>query len=66
MWYADDAGTGGKFTHILANLWDLKVKGPPRGYFPEPIKSILVVDPRNVAWVEEFFRGMGIQMVMGN
>ena len=63
MWYADDAGTGGKFTHILANLWDLKVKGPPRGYFPEPIKSILVVDPRNVSQVEEFFRGMGLKVV---
>ena len=44
-WYADDAGAGGKFTHILAHLCDLQARGPPRGYFPELTKNILLVDP---------------------
>ena len=43
LWYADEAWDGGKFTHILSYLRDLQVRGPPRRYFPEPTKSILVV-----------------------
>ena len=41
-WYAEDAGAGRKFPHILAHLWDLQARGPPRGYFPELTKSIFV------------------------
>ena len=63
-WYADDLGVGGKFKHILAHLWGLQARGPPRGYYPEPTKSILVVAPQNVGQAEEFFWGMGIQVVM--
>ena len=48
-WYADDAGAGGKFPHILAHLRYLQVRGPPRGYLPEPTKSILVVALSNLA-----------------
>ena len=44
-WYADDAGAGGKFEQILVHLQDLQALVPPRGYYPEPTKSILVVDP---------------------
>ena len=64
--YTDDAGAGGNFTHILAHIQYLQARGLPRGYFLEPTKSILVVDLRNVAQVEEFFRGMGIKVVTGN
>ena len=42
------------------------MRGPPRGYFPEPTNSILVVAPRNVSREEEFFHGMGLQVVMGS
>ena len=65
-WYADDAVAGGKFEHILTHLWDLQARGPPRGYYPEPAKRILVDALRNVARTEEFFRGMGIQVVTGH
>ena len=65
-WYAEDVGSGGKFTRILAHLRDLHARVPPRGYFPYPTKIILVVAPRNVARTEEFFRGMGIKVVTGN
>ena len=42
------------------------VRGSPRGYFPEPTKSILVVSPWNIPHAEAFFRGYGIQIVMGS
>ena len=42
-WYADDAGAGGTFAKVQAHFQDLQVRGPARGYYPEPTKSILVV-----------------------
>ena len=48
-WYADDAGAGGEFTHILEHIWDLQARGLVRGYYPEPTKIISVVVPGNVA-----------------
>ena len=66
LWYADDAGSGRKFTHILAHFWDLQTRGPPRSYFPDPTKSTLVVALRNVALEEEYFRGTGIKVVTVN
>ena len=64
-WYADDAGAGGKFEHIITYLWDLQARGPPKVYYPDPIKSILIVALRNVSREEEFFRGIGIQVMTG-
>ena len=65
-WFADDAGAGGTFQQILEHFWDLQVRGPACGYYPEPTKSILVVAPGNVAGAEEHFRGLGIRVVMGH
>ena len=62
-WYADEAGAGGKFSHILEHLRYLQARGPARDYYPEPTKIILVVAPGNIARVEEFFQWMGIRMV---
>ena len=58
-WYADDAGACGTFAEVQAHFQDLQVRGPARGYYPEPTKSILVVTPGNVARAKEYFRGMG-------
>ena len=65
-WYADYAGAGGNFGQILAHFRDLQVRGPSRGYFPDPNKIILVSAPRNVARAEELFHKMGIRVVMGS
>ena len=65
-WYADDMGWEGKFPHILAHLQDFQARGPPRGYFLEPTKSILVVAQGNMDRAEEFFRGMGLKFVKGS
>ena len=59
-------GRGGAFHLILAHLQDMQARGPPRGYFLEPTKIILVVDPRNVARVEEFSRDMVLHVVTGS
>ena len=45
---------------------DLQLRGPDRGYYPEPTKSIFVVAERNVPRAKEYFRGMGIQVVTGS
>ena len=65
-WYADDVGAGGKFGHILEHLRDPRARFLARDYYPEPTKIILVVAPGNVAQAEEFFWGMGIQVVTGH
>ena len=46
-------GEGGTFRDIMAHFRDLQLKGPARGYFPEPTKSILVVSEQNVPWAKE-------------
>ena len=66
IWYADDAGSGGKFQQILEHFQDLQAREPSRGYYPEPTNSILVVAPGNVARAEEHFWELGIWVVMGN
>ena len=50
----------------MERLRDLQERGPPQGYFLEPIKSILVVALQNVARVEELFLSMGIKIVTGS
>ena len=42
------------------------MRGPARGYYPEPTKTILVVDPGNTAQTEEHLRGLGIRVVSGH
>ena len=65
-WYADDAGAGGSFEAVMAHFKDLQLKESARGYFMEPIKSILVVAEQNVPRATEYFRGMGIKIVTGS
>ena len=42
-WYADNDGAGGHFHRIKRYFEKLQEYGPPQGYFPEPSKSILIV-----------------------
>ena len=43
IWYADDAGAGGKI-RSLRQWWDkLENEGPAVGYLPNPSKTWLVV-----------------------
>ena len=47
----------------MSHLWVLQARVPPRGYYPDPTKSILVLDLRNVARAEDFFRRMGLPVL---
>ena len=50
----------------MYHFCDLQLRGPDRGYYPEPTKSILVVAERNVPWAKEYFRGMRLKVVTGS
>ena len=57
-WYADDCAMSGKVEDIATAMRLLLRHGPPRGYYPEPSKSILVCRtgdrPRARRVLEEF------------
>ena len=57
---------GGEFGDIMAHFRELQLRGPARGYYPEPTKRILVVAERDVPRAKEYLRGMGIQVVTGS
>ena len=64
--YDYDAGVGGTFDGIHKHLENLMMREPPRGYFLEPTKRILVVSQRNVPRVEVFFCWHGLKIGTGN
>jgi hypothetical protein len=65
-WYADDAGAGGTFQNIRLYFEKLQEFGPPRGYFPEPSKSILIVRNHNKEKAEVCFKDSGFKVVTGS
>jgi len=65
-WYADDAGAGGHFNRITRYFEKLQEFGPPRGYFPEPSKSILIVKEHNKERAEVCFADFGFKVVTGS
>jgi len=44
-WYADDSSFAGSAPAIAAAMCMILEKGPARGYYPEPSKSILICNP---------------------
>ena len=61
----DDAGAGGEFDDVKTFLKLLHVWGPPRGYFPEPTRSILVVKSESVERSTALFHPLGFQVKTG-
>jgi hypothetical protein len=55
-WHADDAGAGRRFQRIRLHFEKLQEYGPPRGHFPEPSKSILIVEEHNKEKAEACFK----------
>ena len=55
IWYADDAGIFGKYDDIKRIFQRLKEIGPKWGYFPEPMKSSLVVSNNRTEEAKSFF-----------
>jgi hypothetical protein len=63
-WYAAAATTSFPFLHMsMVRLVEL---GPAFGYYPEPLKSILVVKEVNKAAATEYFADLGFTVVTGH
>ena len=63
VWYADDANCAGRLKLLRDWLDALIKKGPYFGYFPEPSKSFLIVDPDLVQDAQDLFCDIGVQVV---
>ena len=62
IWFADDAGAGGKLEHIV-KWWDeITSVGPYYGYFPKPSKSWLIVKPNYLEEAQRVFEGRGVNI----
>ena len=62
IWFADDAGAGGKLED-LTKWWDeITSVGPSYGYFPKPSKSWLIVKPEYMDEAKELFSGRGVNI----
>ena len=62
IWFADDAGAGGKLND-LKGWWDeLTSIGPSYGYFPKPSKSWLIVKPEYIDEARELFSDRGVNI----
>ena len=60
VWYADDSAAESKLEQ-LRRWWDLLVEiGPRYGYFPNGLKTHVVVKPNHVEAAKEMFEGTGM------
>ena len=62
-WYADDAEACRHFQQIGRYFEKLQEYGPPRGYFPEPLKSLLIVQENNEEKTKTCFEVFGFKVV---
>ena len=57
VWYADDSSSAGE-TYELRKCWDrLCAHGPQYGYFPLPLKTVLIVKAQYEDKAREAFQG---------
>ena len=62
-WYADDSNAAGRL-RALKRWWDtLNELGPKYGYFPKPIKTVLLVKDRSLEKpAKDLFKNSGVQI----
>ena len=61
-WFADDAAAGSRLAR-LREWWDLLNRvGPLYGYFPNSIKTFLVVKPAKYIEAVEVFSGTSVKI----
>ena len=61
-WYEDGSGCFGLFANLRQWVQLLLEEGPKFGYFPEPDKSYLVVNPGFVDIAKEHFKDLGLNI----
>ena len=61
----DGASITAYFSTIEAWYAELKVMGPPLGYYPEPTKSIIMVSAESEVAAKEFFGPRGFKVSTG-
>ena len=60
VWYADDATGGGKLEHPRGSWDKLNECWPAFGYFPNAVKTSLIVKESQFALAKERFRNTGV------
>jgi hypothetical protein len=65
VWYADDASGSDTFAKLRKWFDQLVRIGPKYGYFPKPIKCILLSKPDRVEEAKKWFKGTDVE-VMAN
>ena len=60
-WYADDSGALGALENLVEWLSSLTENGPKYGYYPEPSKNYLFVQPNFVEKAHQLFDRFGIR-----
>ena len=62
IWYADDSGAAGDLQALL-EWWQVLVhEGPQFGYFPNSVKTWLVVKPQHLEEATQAFHRTGVQL----
>ena len=64
-WYADDSACAAGLPRLREWFDKLLKWGPDFGYYPEPQKTILVVDPNDELRAKELFDELGVTVVPG-
>ena len=65
-WFADDSACVGSLENVRSWFKQLMDEGPKYGYFPEPSKSVLVVDQEFKDKAELLFGEFGVKVVSGS
>jgi len=61
MWYADDASAGAPYrVSMLGGITHLVRLGPDYGYFPNAVKTCLIVKPQYLRKARVLFLGTGV------
>jgi len=65
-WYTDDSSCIGELSSVMRWFDRLLSDGPAYRYFPEPCKTVLVVQPSDMQETTDMFHDLGVRVVSGS
>ena len=65
-WYADDSACIADLSHLIEWFEKLCLMGPRYGYYPEPKKTVLIVDKEFDSEAHKKFDHLGVKVVRGH